>query len=430
MDKHRSYEHNYIITGGNVYQFISSIAKALNGDKQWATIDINNIPLNTLFATYSRIIVTLSNPFIVGNIAVDLVTIRSTVDGLSITFNDFLILNGNKTLVTLPNMPTLTPRYAKYADSFHAGYKVAPITPRAAVDSQVPLADKSWLHLTKTNVDYNLFYKNCLVNVNGFFHLTDSDSTGIYVVDGMKSLRLSNHNQLGMYSFRELGEITLVPITPSMIHKQNDRQLYKDCAYVNLGIDVSNKTVMLVLGGYLHVLDNNTFTQVSNSAFEIDIANLPLLDRYFESKKYIDLSSLPLSSTSRNINQISIAEFFSDANIVAYLTLSQSFFVILDNPDIFVERTPIRKTKLSDMFISYEKPLFPLVVGAGKLTNYWATPEDGQYSITCLDTVRENYVYDTIDPTKVNSVSNAQIPEHPVRHGNAYFLKIGCDTIP
>ena len=49
-----------------------------------------------------------------------------------------------------------------------------------------------------------------------------------------------------------------------------------------------------------------------------------------DAKKYIDLSSLPLSKTIRNIDQISISEFYSDENILAYLTLSQSFFILID----------------------------------------------------------------------------------------------------
>jgi hypothetical protein len=215
-----------------MYQYISAIAKALTGDGKWAIIDISNIPLNVLFTEYSRIIVTLSNPFLPSNIAVDLITIRPVTEGLAITIIDFLLQNGNQTLIALPNIPTLNPKYAKYADAFHAEYKIDLIGPKTSVSTQMLVSDKTWLYLTKPSIDYSLFYKSCLVNVNGFFHLTDFDTSGIYVVDGAKSQYKSRQNQIGIYSFSELGSLSFIPITETMVHKQNINSFYKDEVFI------------------------------------------------------------------------------------------------------------------------------------------------------------------------------------------------------
>jgi hypothetical protein len=412
-----------------MYVFISSLVKLLNGDKQWMETDISNIPINQLYLTYSKVIVILSNQFLPENVAVDLITLNPDREGLSLTVNELLLLNGNKTLQTLPYIPTFSTKFAKYADAFHAGYKVEPINSIASFSSNLPAGDKTWLRLTKPKVDYDMFHKSCLVNVNGFFHLIDSDINGAYVVDGMTSLHLSNHNQIGVYSFKDIGQLTYIPITANMVYKQRPEQLYKDSACINVGIDISNKTVMLVLGGYLHVLDTKTFTAINDKAIRIDMANLPLLDRYYDSKDYIDLSSYNLSTTSRNHNQISIQEFFSDEVLLKYLTLSQSFIVILDNPDIFVNRQAIHVTSLPDMFVGYTPPLYPVVVNNGKITNPWYTYEDGQYSITCRDTLKKNYMYNTIDPTIVNSVDNALESTKPFSMSKAYNLIIGSSTL-
>lgn len=412
-----------------MYQYKSTIAKALGGDEQWSNLDISTIPLNLLFTQYSRIIVTLTNPFLPTDVAVDLDTIRPDTESLSITIIDFLLQNGNKTLTALQTLPTLNPTYAKYADAFHAGYKVSQISPLAAADAQLPIADKTWLKLNKVGLDYSVFYKNCLVNVNGFFHLTDYDVNGAYVVDGNKTLQKSKQNQIGIYSFREVGQLSFIPINIGMIHKENLLQPYSNEVYVDCGVDVSNKSVMLVLGGYLHVLDSKTFTRINGSTFRIDTANLPMLDRYFESEPYLDFTSLPLVKNNVNPNQIAISEFFSDLNMIAYFTLPQSFFVIIDNPNISVNRVPVKVTPLPNMFISYTVPLFPLVVGLGKLANYWYTFEDGQYSLTCFDSLRKNYLYDTIDPLIVNSVSNACISDNPLSHSAAYMLEVSTVNI-
>jgi hypothetical protein len=409
-----------------MYQLTSAVAKPLAGTGRWISVEIGNVALRVLFSTYSRVIATLTNPFLPEPVALDLNDIRPGLEGSALTFNEFLTQNGASTLPTSNTLPVLKDRYAKYADAFHAGYKVRPIHETAALDAQMPPSEKKWLHLSRDDTDYELFYKSCLVNVNGYFHLTDYDTSGVYVKDGMKSAMVSGKNQIGIVSFADLGQLSFVPITAeNMVYKQNERQSYKHRAYVDLGQDVANKTVMLVLGGYLHVLDRRTMTRVGASMVCIDFENLNLLDRYFESKQFIDLSSLPLSKTNRNLDQISISEFYSDANILAYLTLSQSFFVILDNADVFAEISHLPPTRIVDIYVTDETPIYPMMIGAGRLANYWAMPEEGKFAVVTTGAVKPNPIYDTIDPTKENSVSNQCDPEQPYVCSPAYFLKVG-----
>lgn len=412
-----------------MYVLISAIAKKLKGDARWVNLDIGEIALNSLFANYSKIIATLTNPFLTAAVALDLENIRPAVGGESITFNAFLLQNGNESLTTSNTLPVLRPRIAHYADAFHAGYKITPVPPTAAVDAHLPTPERTWLHLTRPSTDYNLFYKSCLVNINGFFHLTDYDTHGVYVKNGMVSAYKSRQNQCGIISFKDLGELTFFAITPSMVYKQDTLQPYRTHCFVNLGIDVSNKTVLLVLGGYLHILDQRTFYLVNDQCFCIDFSNLPLLDRYYESEPYLDLSSLNLETTNRNAHQVGIADLTSDASLVAYLGLAQSFVVVLDNPDVFVNQHFLRHSVLPDMFVSDVTPNMPLVTSVGKIANYWYTSEDGQYSVSCRDTLRSNRVYSTVDTQAENSVSNARITTNPTACSNAYWLEIGCDLI-
>ena len=412
-----------------MYTLISAIAKPLNGNGRWMVVSIGDISLNLLYNTYSRVIATLSNPFLTKHVAVELNSLQGQLAGLVITFNEFLVSNANNTIVALPEIPTYTAHYAKYADAFHAGYKIRPIRGQDAVDSPVPLHEKTRLYLTRPETDYALFGNSCLVNVNGFFHRTETGPQGIYVDEGMTSQFMSGHNQIGILSFRELGSIRIKPIDllSNMLYKQNERQLYKDRTYVNLQEDITNKTIMLVLGGYLHVLDKSTFYRVSETCVCVEIGNLPLIARYYESRKYIDLSSLNLETTNRNDAQISVADFYKDETIQRLFALSQSFFVILDNPDIFVEKSPVGRSMLLDAFISDEKPLYPLVVGRGKITNYWYVHEDKQYSLHAHDTAYHNYIFDTVILKKESSVSDQRDTMHPFYPSSAYYLKIGTE---
>jgi len=412
-----------------MYTLISALAKEKIGDERWANVDISNVSLATLISTYSRVIAILSNPFYPNNISFDLINLPPGIDGETITFSQFLTSLGNAALMTSSTVPILNPVYAQYNDMFKAGYSITPINKTAAVDSQLPLSDKTWLMLTRPNTDYNLFYNSCLVSVNGFYHLTDHDVNGVYVIDGTKSMLISKQNEIGMHCFNDIGKLTFIPITPGMIYKQNSLEKFSDEAHINIGQDVSNKTIMLVLGGYLHALDDKTVIRTSDNGVAVIFNNLPLLERYFESKKYIDLSSLPLDHTVRNLDQIGVQQFYSDENILAYLTLSQSFFVLIDNTEIFVEREPVQKTPFPNMFISHTKPIYPLVVGYGKVANYWNVYEDGQWSLTCKDSERSNFYFNTLNVAIQQTVTSQELSTKPSYQSHAYFLKIGTDLI-
>jgi hypothetical protein len=410
-----------------MYQLISAIGKPAQKGSRWVNINIADLPLSVIFKMYTTVYVKLSNGFLPTPVSVSLDIFRTEYSQSAMTFTELLTANGNKTLTSLDKEPVINTRYAKYADAFHAGYFVEPIHHSASSDATMPMVDKTWLHLTRPGLDYSLFYKNCLVNVNGFFHLTDVDDHGVYVVDGMTTSRISKKNNVGIYSFREVGELTLLPITREMIYKQTPDQLFKDRCYIDTGKDLSNKTVMLVLGGYLHALDPMTFTRVTDSAFCVDFGNLPFIERLYESGSTIDLKSLHLEKSPANPTQTSVSNYTSDETIRAYLTLSQSFFVILDNPEIFVETRPVESAKLPNRFISYEPPRYPLLVGTGKCVNYWYTQETGQFVISSDDTMRSNRLFKTITVSEQTSVSDSRIPDNPVSYGNASFLVIGTD---
>jgi hypothetical protein len=287
--------------------------------------------------------------------------------------------------------------------------------------------DKPWLHMSRPDTDYNLFYKSCLVTVNGFYHMLDAGPDAIYVIDGNKSAWISKENEIGFLSFANIGSLSYVPITKDMVYKQRDDQIMAERAYVDIGQDVTNKTVMLVLGGYLHVLDDQTFTRVGDSLFMIDFANLPLYERLIESSHYLDLSSLGLSKTDANPAQYSTSEVLSDAVLTKYLMLSQSFFVVLDNPDIFAESVPLAKSRIPNIFLTDEKPVLPMYTGVGRMANYWSVRRSDRYALYCTDTLRPRPLYRTTNPAIMYSFSDQNDPQRTHYQADAFFLKIGTD---
>ncbi|WP_233874953.1 hypothetical protein [Paraburkholderia adhaesiva] len=411
-----------------MYALVSAIGKSLSGGQDWSAIDLGDMTFSTIIQSYSTVYAELTNPFLEGPVSLNLNDILGTASNQQQTFNQYLAALGDAALPTSSNIFTLDTSYARYQDATRAGYDIEPISPGASLSSPLPTADKTDLFLTRARTSYTSFFQSCMVSVNGFFHLIDTDNeNGIWVIDGMKSVIHAKKNKVGIVDFQDLGTLTYIPITPAMLFKQTDTQNLGNHAYLNLGRDLTGYTVMVVIGGYLHVLDPKTVTLVGTDSIMIDFNNLPLFDRYYESKRFIDLSALPLTPWPDNPHAFTVADMISDAFIEAYLTLSQSFVVLVDNAELWAEFVGVEAPRWPCAYISYVEPIWPLVTGCGKIAEYWPVPEDRQWSLRVEDNFRNNYIYRTVDAKAQTGLSNNRNPMHATGLSPAYFLQIGCD---
>lgn len=412
-----------------MYSLVSAVGKPVGGTGRWTALDIGNLTFNQIYANYLRCIATLSNPFDATDTALDLATIQFTIADPSVTFNAYLAALGDASLPTTTTLPVLQTSYAKYNDAWRAGYTITPVPPNASPDLPLPPSDKTWLKLTQAGVNFDLFNKSCMVSVNGYWHFMAADSTGAYIRDGMVSNTLSNEATCGVWSLAPLGSLQYIDIVPSMIYKQQPSDNLSDGVYINLGVPIGNKTVMLVIGGYLSVLDPSTFIQVGDQTIKIDWNNFPYFDRFFESRGTIDMSSLGLMTAANNPSQVSVADLLSDRAITAYCSLSQSFAVLLDNTEVFVDHKDVRPLKVPGTYISYVDPWYPLITGRGKVSEYWSTFETGQWGLTVINGKIDQRTYYTAVAKELNSLADSRIPAEPFRISPAQFLMLGTDVL-
>lgn len=409
-----------------MYQLVSAIAKKAGLNTRWEQVEIGSVKLYALYTTYQKLVMNLTNPFLDGPVSLDFDAVRAQQASSDLTVNEWLTANGNNTLPTTALVPELKTTYVKYADAIHAQYDIEPIPSLLAPDYQINPADERDLMLTRLALDISLFYKNCLVTVNGFFHLTDYMPQGIRVIEGGYSKYKSLRAACGLYSFRELGELTMIPIRPEMLYKLDDRVPYYEKMCVQLNTNLEGKTVLLVLGGYLHLFDR-TYRQIGESSFQIDFANYPLLERIYESRPYIDLSSLGLQSIPENPEMIAVEDLQSDAVLQAYATLSQSFFVVVDSDDIYYDLIKAADTGLPGSYVSYVRPDLPLRTGFARMSEYWYTYEDGVWSISCEAVGIPNYNFETVDLWKQRNVDDTRYSFAPEYFSPGFFLKICKD---
>jgi hypothetical protein len=396
---------------------------------RWGAVDVSTAAVHDLFQNYRKLYLTLTTIFTQTPIYVDMDSLRSAYSAFTGTVQDLLDSFGTNAVPSVASIPVANPKYARYADLFRAGYKLELMSNTGSFTAPAIADDKKRLRISRSNpsTDMQHFYKSCLVSINGFYHNTEFDGTYVYVNNAGGSVSKSRQNKAGILSFANLGNITQIPITKDMIYKQTDGSFLSERAYIELPTDVTGKTVMLVLGGYLHFLGGDGFFQTAEKTFCVDFNNIPMLDRYYESEPYIDYTSLGLAKTNDNLKQISLADFFSDTVLTNYLTMSQTFFVVLDTPEVFTNRIQTRLVGLPGLMISPKEPIYPLFVGYGRTAEYWKIEDKMQWSIQVTDNVLNRRVFDGLNKSELKTVSDQRVPSKTFNYSRGYFLEIGKD---
>lgn len=410
-----------------MYQFVKAIGISRAFGSQWAAVDLLNVPFKEIFTLYSKVFLTLTAAFQAEPLVVDLDSLKDDYASFNGTLADLLVVLETRTLTGSDYVPSGYVNYAKYSDAIRSGYKIGLTSIGMHLPDNYPISDMPDLVLTrpKFNTDLSLIHKHCLVSVNGFIHRTDTDGTAAFVYDGGVTHRLSKKNQLGILSFFNIGAVKQVAIDVDSVHSPNDTTTLYQRTYFSIEGDLKGKSIILVLGGYLVFLEPGVFWQTGDNSFALNFDAIPLLARYFESKEYIDLSSLTMPINTENPDMIHVPTVFSDEVIKQYLALSQTFVAVIDTPHLFTNTRAIRHSVLPGMFTTYQEPVYPLIVNYGKIADYWKVEEDGHWAITVQDKAFTNFVF-TYSPVKslVNITPNAK-PDRTYYQTKGMLLEIG-----
>jgi hypothetical protein len=280
------------------------------------------------------------------------------------------------------------------------------------------------LFITKEGVDPIDLQKHVLFTVNGFLHQTDANSKGLWVTDGYKTIRRRKKHCIGAISFENLGSVKQIDIKEDMLSKLNEKVGYYSECVIDIGEDVSNKTVMLVLGGYLHVLDFDVFTLISNSAIKVKFKNIPLLERVHASADDLDMADVFFHKTYGDRNVI-LRDIYSDDFIVDYFKHSTSFIVLLDNPEIFKEITYPQQRNIPNNYLTDTKPILPMMTRLGKFEEYVAIRDVDKYVLETADCQYYVRFYNSYRIEDKNTYLNdAGIPTNRLRIPQAYFFNL------
>ena len=405
-----------------MYTVVKSYGIAKEQNSRWQELNLGSTPVYQIFELYRSVYLELTAAFLTENIYVDIESFRVKYHSFQGTLTDLFTDNGNETLQTIDEIPVLSTKRAYFSDAVYSGYKVQ-------ISQNVSTTDNAVLDLkvTRDKTEILDIYKHCIFSVNGFWHMTDMDPDNVYILSGGNTMLKSRDNHLGVWSWSNVGEIEYKKITPSMIFAQNNDAQLNDRAYIDTGIDTTNKTVLLFAGGYLVKPEPGVFFPIGNNIFCFNIGRIPMLRRYYESRQYIDFSDLGLDESTINDSLVDSSTFYSNENIKKYLSLPQSFLVIIDKPNVYFEDHPVRTAPMPGMLLSYYEPVFPLMLGAGRSPSYWKRHENGQWAINIADSYRQNKAFETAIKNSAEYYSDTNQTIRPAFYSKAYLLEAGID---
>lgn len=413
------------------YTLKAAIARLKGREASWSEVDLSTMDINQIYKTYSKVYLTLTHTAFPQDVYLDMDTARSQIGaylGSTKTIPDWLVSNGNQTLPTISMLPDLLPNLVHYGDAWRAGYTIEPVDYTRHINAEIPHGDKNDLIVVKPGVDFMTHWRHCMVTVNGLFHRPFGSPQGLYVIDGGRSGRIANNNHVGILSFKSVAPLTYIPIDTRMVYKASEKQKLRNTVHIKLPMNVENKTVMLVLGGYLHVLDGS-YKIVGERTIAVDVNNLLLPERLYQSGQAMDLSPLRLMHGPGNEKQYLVEDMYSDRALLAYFTLPQSFVVVADMPDLFVRKHLVEKTGLPGRFYANSpEPRLPLFSALGRLMDYHPKVEDRKTVLACDTVIDERHLFNTHGWQAGSTVGPTPYPYSPSLLASAYQLEIGRYT--
>jgi hypothetical protein len=409
-----------------MYNYVSAKVLKRTPNAVWEDYDISQMIVRDIFNSFKQVYVNLTATSLLVPITLNLNDLQDEYATFNGTFTKLLELIGNTTLPDSSPVTFTNPQYAYYEDAFRQQYKVDIGKMGVSEDAITNNADKTDLKINRPEkkTDMQVFTDYCMVSINGFFHRTDGNTQVCYAIDGGKTMQKSRQNQVGIYNFKNIGKLKYKAITDSMVISLDEDTPLSERTYLRINEDLTNKSCFLVLGGYIVMLDGTHFWRYNDDTFILNFAALPYLARYYESQLYLNFESLGLPISTDNPSLVSTQEIMSDEVIRKYLTLSQSFFVIIDTPVIYTNKYYIRHSGLPGMFTSYTEPVYPLMVGYGRVAEYWKVQEDGYWSVNVLDSYLRNYVFSSIPMSELAVVSDSLIPAKPFYNSRGFLLEL------
>lgn len=386
-----------------MYTLVKTYGLPSGAGTAWTEIDGTESALNVLFQQYQALKIQVLESFSKEQQILDLYKWESSLRERPIGIDDWLAeqSSANANLRGVKGELSLRVTSLFAYDAVSVDFLPSLSNSRYHPTNQIPLDEKTDIRLTRANTDYKAFGDNCLFTVGGYVHMHEAGNpVGIYIKNAVTAVNKNVNPEIGIVDFSRLGTIKCLPNKVDNLIDPTGLLPWSDEVWLKLPKKVeADETVLLVIGGYLHMLDN-AYDILSADTARINIHRLPMLQRYFASSNFLDLSSLGVEINPQlETGNIWNHELLAKPSLQAWLMHSTSFWVYLKAKSVIRKTIDLPNTGLPGYYFLGEQPVGVLREDLGQLPSFIQTYERPLWVLKTQGGLRRNLLLDTAEYT-------------------------------
>lgn len=356
-----------------MYSVQRSVGISAEFGGRYLPVVITDIPVFEIFQIYESVVLELKHNSETEHCHMNIDALPPEAKSSRLTLPQWLTIDPDMALNTKPGPISNQYAYLHNYDAWQYGFSIQKLYRSYHPDMEVAEELKTDLNLTKAGADYWEMGKYCLYTVNGLLHMGDANDNGVMIFQGAESGAIAGNNQVGILDFQHLGEIKTFSLTNDDVFARGGVKM-RSATYLKLPEALNGRVPLLSVGGYLHALDGS-YDLISDEIIKFDFVNYSWESRYLEMREYINLESLP--SIYLGDGRYDLDILWSDTTIKALFTLPQSFIILVDAKELQRSDIQIEDSKLPGAYTVANKPLYPLMLGNGRLAEYRAQYQHG-----------------------------------------------------
>lgn len=378
-----------------MYTLVKAVLRERGINKVWENVDISKMTIPNIFKKYHSGYLVLQSPLLDHLQYIDLQALKAMKIPMNTqVFTQWLQTLGNTKLPATEVEPKFSEGMIGYVDAWQAGYMVHRADPQTGLPNKNRVeTDLTDALITKTSLTPSKM-ADALITVNGFLHRSGVTKAGLVVKDAGRTLDVSLRNQIGIISFAKLAPMKIIGIKSEQILKVSETIPLYNSAFINLGVDLTNKSIIMSLGGFF----NFSGIEVVNpemGLIKLQLTQANLHKRLMESIGKIDLTPLGLFMPNNMPKSIPVAQAIDDVTIRKYLTMSQTFMVVVDTPALSVNRIMLSDVPAQSVYECVNEPKLPLITSIGLLPEYNKVLQGTTWVIRCNHLWHKDYNYET-----------------------------------
>lgn len=363
-------------------------------NKDWVKVVIDTVPLEEVKKNYPEVLVVVTHSTEPNKeMQFDLYDYlkRYPETKLNVTIVEHLRSIGNRALPTTDELTDITKRiYAEYRDIGLAGYQVKPYSSLHHHTNEVTIEQADSFLLTREDMDYSRLAERCLVNVNGYYHITEPSDDGLKVSGGLTSFHRTKTFSAGLLDLGAISDFSLLPVEESMLYFSkpipNDPS---EVVYFNLGRNINDYVVYGCFGGVIEW--DNPMEQVGDGTVRLQMNDYPLTERFLNCVEHLQFNTLERAIMEDEV--YALPRLYLTPNLIEYFCSQYSFFVLVHNSEnkTYLETVNVQHTGLAQTLTTQEEPIGVMVNTDQIVMNYITVPNSNNYSVAATNDLMSNY---------------------------------------